>query len=216
MSATKLDQYKGRLTAKEVTQGINCATKNAARLAQDAEMLLEKSRYPSALALSILAIEEAGKVPVLRALALSRTDEEAKDEWKEYRSHTSKNRLWPILEYFLKGARKLDDFKSMMDGSSGHPAILDQLKQIAFYTDCLGKRHWSVPSEVIEKDLASTIVRTARILVRDVETNLREIELWVHHVGPVWKQRKEIMGPNQAVQPTPGSVTPRASSSTSK
>src|SRR5882672_9456339 len=137
MAGEKLPQYKGRLSAAEATQGINCAQKNALRLVEDAELLLGHKRYPSALALAILAIEEAGKVSILRAVVLARSDDEAKADWKEYRSHTSKNRLWPILEYGLKGARKLDDFAALVAGDTEHPLILDQLKQLAFYTDCL-------------------------------------------------------------------------------
>lgn len=193
MAAQKLQQYRGRISVTEATRGISCARKNAQRLVADAELLLANERYASALALSVLSIEEAGKVSILRALVLARSEEEAKGDWKEYRSHTSKNRLWPIVEFVLKGARKLDDFRALIAEDADHPALLDQLKQLAFYTDCLGKRHWSVPSEVIEQDLASIIVRTAKLLAVDVEITEREIELWVQHVGPVWKQSKEIM-----------------------
>ena len=193
MAGEKLQRYKGRLGAAEVTQGINCAQKNAQRLVEDAELLLARERYPSAFALAVLAIEEAGKVSILRAIVLARSDDEANTDWREYRSHTAKNRLWPILEYALKGARKLDDFAALVAGDSDHPSILDQLKQLAFYTDCLGKKHWSVPIEVIEKELTATIVQTAKILAADREIAQREIELWVQYVGPVWKQRKEIM-----------------------
>ncbi|MBN1085452.1 AbiV family abortive infection protein [Erwinia aphidicola] len=35
-----------------------------------------------------------------------------------------------------------------------HPFALDQLKQISFYTDCLGKAHWSIPDNVIDRDTA--------------------------------------------------------------
>ncbi|HTQ30583.1 MAG TPA: AbiV family abortive infection protein [Opitutaceae bacterium] len=193
MASQKLQQYKGLLSPVEVTQGIKCAQTNAKRLIEDAELLLGHERYASALALATLAIEEAGKVPILRSLALARSDEEAKADWKEYRSHTSKNRLWPVLEYALKGARRLDDFAALVATDADHPLILDQLKQLSFYTDCLGKKHWSVPNSVIDKNLAALIVRTAKILSADSEISQREIELWIQHVGPVWKQNKEVM-----------------------
>lgn len=193
MAAEKLQQYRGRISAADATQGIRCARENALRLVTDAELLLANEHFASALALAVLAIEEAGKVSILRAMVLARSDEEARADWKEYRSHTSKNRLWPILEFALKGARKLDDFTSLVASDAEHPVILDQLKQLAFYTDCLGNKHWSVPSEVIEKDLAVVIAKTARILVAGGEVTQRELELWVQHVGPVWKQNKEVM-----------------------
>jgi AbiV family abortive infection protein len=159
----------------------------------DAELLLANKSHASALALAVLAIEEAGKISILRALVLARSDEEARADWKEYRSHTSKNRLWPIIETVLNGARKLDDFRGLVADGAEHPALLDQLKQLAFYTDCLGHRHWSVPSEVIDSELASLIVRTAKLLASGEDVTQREIELWIQHVGPVWKQNKEAM-----------------------
>jgi hypothetical protein len=52
---------------------------------------LDSGRIPSSLALAILAIEEAGKISILRRLAVALADIEVSDVWKEYRSHTSKN-----------------------------------------------------------------------------------------------------------------------------
>src|SRR6185312_12883870 len=90
----KLDAYKGRLTPAQIAAGMNAACANANRLADDAKTLLDAGRIPSALSLAILAIEEAGKTSVLRRLAVATTDGEISDVWKEYRSHTSKNRMW--------------------------------------------------------------------------------------------------------------------------
>lgn len=193
MASKKLPQFRSRLRAAEATAGISCARSNAQRLVADAELLLANDRHASALALAVLAIEEAGKVSILRALVLARSDEEVKADWKEYRSHTSKNRLWPIIETVLKGARKLNDFRSLVADDADHPEVLDQLKQLAFYTDCLGNRHWSIPTDVIESELASLIVRTAKLLASGGEISQREIELWIQHVGPFWKQSMEAM-----------------------
>jgi hypothetical protein len=45
----------------------------------------------------------------------------------------------------MKGARKLDDFASLVVDDAQRAALLDQVKQIALYTDCLGNRNWSNP-----------------------------------------------------------------------
>jgi AbiV family abortive infection protein len=189
----KLAQYKGRLAASEIAAGMNAARANATRLVNDAKILLDKGRYPSALALAILAIEEAGKTSILRALALTRSEEELKQAWREYRSHTSKNRLWPMVELIRKGARKLDDFASLVADGAEHPALLDQMKQIALYTDCLGVRNWSKPEKIVGKDLASAIVDTAEIFARGDDVSPREIQLWIEHLQPVWMTSKEAM-----------------------
>jgi len=194
MPREKIQQYKGRLSAAEVSLGINCARKNAQRVVGDADVLLGLGRYPSALALAVLAIEEAGKIPILRSLALARSDEEAKTDWRDYRKHTSKHRVWHSLEYAMKGARNLNDFARLFASDVERPAILDQLKQLAFYTDLLDKRlSWSMPTDVIGKDLATITVQSAKILAKGEEVTQREIELWMQHLGSVWKQSNEAM-----------------------
>ncbi len=86
-------------------------------------------------------------------LAIAKTSEEIADAWRDYRSHTRKNVSWLLPQLVEQGARKLDDFKTLFEESSDHPYVLDQLKQIAFYTDCLGGAHWSMPQEVIDGSL---------------------------------------------------------------
>jgi len=194
MARNKLDQYKGRLTPSQVADGINAARRNAKRLVDDAESLLKAGSFPTAASLAALAIEEAGKVSILRSLALARNEAEAIDAWRDYRSHTRKNVTWLIGELAAKGARMLDDFAPLFDPESDHPHLLDQIKQLGFYTDCLEKAHWSDPSRVIDESLAQSLVFTAKILsTGDNTVTPKEIELWIRHVGPVWKRHPSWM-----------------------
>ncbi|MEW6158881.1 MAG: AbiV family abortive infection protein, partial [Verrucomicrobiota bacterium] len=193
MAPKRLDQFRGRMSAAQIAAGINAARRNATRLAHDARLLLAQGRFPSACALSVLAIEEAGKASVLREIALARNDEELKDAWRQYRSHTSKNRMWPLVEFFLKGARKLQDFASLFHGDAEHPLLLDQVKQLSFYTDCLGRGHWSEPEDVIDGALASMLVTTSELLSKGDDVSQREIELWIEHLSPVWRHTNEAM-----------------------
>jgi AbiV family abortive infection protein len=189
MAQSKLGQYKGRLTAAQIADGINAATSNARRLAEDAKQLLDAARFPTAASLAALAIEEAGKPAVLRQLALARDDKAVIEAWRDYRSHTRKNPMWVFLDLVADGARKLNDFAPIFDPNSDHPDVLDQLKQLGFYTDCLGKAHWSSPIAVIDQSLAQTLVRTATVLSSSAEAvTPREIELWIQHLGPVWNR----------------------------
>jgi len=135
--------------------------------------------------MAVLSIEEAGKVVILRRF-LTCKDEERKSLWKEYRSHTRKNLNWILPDLVAKGARKLDDFRAIVDKDSDHPLVLDTLKQIGFYSDCLGKGHWSLPQEVIVEELAENLVQTAELLAPQRAISIRELELWVKHVSPAW------------------------------
>lgn len=168
---------------------MTAASENAARLAQDAELLLDAGRLPTACSLAALSIEESGKVSILRAMSLARDNIELKEGWRRYRSHTNKNMQWIFPQLVAEGARKLDDFRPLFDKDAEHPYLLDQVKQVGFYTDCLGsKGHWSIPDEVIDGELAGHLVSTAKLLSSVTPTSEREIELWVEHVGPVWKK----------------------------
>src|ERR1035437_2550915 len=106
----KVQQYRGRLSSAEIAQGMNAARENAKRLAKDAQLLLENERYASALALAILSIEEAGKEPVLRGLAVASDEKQLQERWRDYRSHTSKNAFWPLHHLLQEGASKPEDF----------------------------------------------------------------------------------------------------------
>ena len=174
-----LDTFRGALTPAQVAEGIRAASANAGRLAKDAKLLLEAGSFPTAASVAILAIEEAGKVSILRSLALAHSDIEVTASWREYRSHTRKNvaRLLPQLA--AQGAKKLEDLRSLFEEDSEHPYVLDQLKQLGFYTDCLGRAHWSSPTAAISRELAESLVETAHLLAggSSGECTTREIEL---------------------------------------
>jgi AbiV family abortive infection protein len=184
----KLNGYKGALSPRQIAQGINAANKNAYRLAKDAKLMLDAGRYPSAASFAILSIEESGKVSILRGLALAKDEKDIAEHWRDYRSHTKKNVSWILPELAAKGARRLEDLRPIFDENSDHPYLLDQIKQISFYTDCLGKAHWSLPEDVIEQSLAETLVQIAEVFSNNKqEATVLEIELWIKHMKPVWK-----------------------------
>ena len=79
MTKKNIIQYKGKLSAHKIAEGINAALQNANRLADDAELLLEHKKYPSAACLAILSIEESGKVSILRELSIARDGKDLKE-----------------------------------------------------------------------------------------------------------------------------------------
>jgi AbiV family abortive infection protein len=184
--------YRGTLDAAQIAAGMNLATSNASRLASDARLLLENKRWPSAASIAALSIEESGKVVILRRF-LTATDEEVKSLWKSYRSHTKKNTNWILPDLVSKGAKTLEDFRPMIDGTSDHPATLDTIKQLGFYSDCLENAHWSDPESVVDEVLATQLVKAAEILSPARVVTVRELELWVKHMAPVWNKSADWM-----------------------
>ena len=182
-----LEPYHGKLSPEQIAEGMNAAIANARRLAEDARLLLASKRYSTAASLAILSIEEAGKVTVLRELALVRDDGELREAWRSFRTHTDKNVMWLLPQLLARGARKLDDFARITDPSSDHPQVLDAVKQLGFYTDCLGEAHWSIPADVVDENLARLLVEMSEVFAGKQEVRPREIELWIKHLQPVWK-----------------------------
>jgi AbiV family abortive infection protein len=183
----RLNQYTGRLSAAEIADGMNAARENALRLRRDAERLLEAGSFATAASLAILAVEEAGKNSVLRELAVAKSQKELAACWKSYRTHTAKNTLVFLLDHVANGARCLDGFKPLFSAESGLPHLAENLKQVSLYTDCLGKRNWSKPAEVISESLARTMVLAARVLTaNESPVTVREVELWQLYMGAVW------------------------------
>lgn len=188
-----LAQWKNSLKPEKIVEGMNAANDNARRLIEDAEILFNLNRFPTAISLSILSIEEAGKVGILRELALANNGKQVKEAWKAYRSHTKKNVMWLFPSLVASGATKLEEFRSLFDDKSDHSLLLDNLKQVGFYTDCLGKAHWSVPEKNIDKKNTENLIKIAKIMCKDEIYTSKEIELWIKHIKPVWKGPMELM-----------------------
>jgi AbiV family abortive infection protein len=183
-------QYRGRLTPAQAAAGIDSAMRTARGLLRDAELLLEKERWQRGTALSILAVEEMGKVEILRSILLARDADELEDEWRAYRSHTKKNVSWIFLDLVRKGARKLEQFKPIFDTRSDHPKFLDAVKQTCFYSDVSGECEWFSPEQKIKPELARAMFTVAKLLVPKGPspiTSEEELKLWVKHLRPVWK-----------------------------
>lgn len=193
MSTKKLNGYRGPLSAEKIAAGMNAANANALRLAEDAKVLLSAGRIPTAASLAALSIEESGKTSILRELATATAKEEIASVWKGYRSHARKNVMWYLPALALAGARKLEDLRPLFEEDADHPYILDQVKQLGFYTDCLGGGHWSIPTDVVDESLAQALVGIAMLLVGKREVTVQEIELWIEHVGAASKSDLSAM-----------------------
>jgi len=185
--SSRITQYRGALTPKQAAEGIALARSNATRLIADAQLLLDANRHPSAAALAILAIEELGKVQIIKMIVLHSEEAALKKSWKEYRSHRAKNVQWIIPTLAAEGARTLNDLKPAADIDGEHTAMLDAIKQLAFYTDCLNAvPRWSEPVDAIDPKFAESIIGVAKLLNRDRVTEVKELELWVELFAPYY------------------------------
>lgn len=182
-------QSPRQLTIAQAATGIAAARRTAIGLLSDAKLLLENERWPRATALAILAIEESGKVEILRSILLARDETELNAEWRAYRSHAKKNVSWIFLKLVEMGARKLDDFRPIFDTTSDHGKIIDTVKQDCFYSNA-NDGGWFSPDQKISPAIAKSIFAVASTLVSEGPapmTSEAELGLWVKHLRPVWK-----------------------------
>lgn len=185
-----LNPYAGPLTPAQVAQGISAAQENARRLLEDAKLLLDAGRLPSAAALAILSIEERGKTIVLKRLALVSDPADLKKTWSEYRSHRAKNTGWIIPQLVNEGVRTMHGMAPAVDPNAEHAGLLDALKQISLYSDCLGQAHWSVPNEIIDEALVQSLMSSAEMMWGGRSVTTREIQLWAEIVGPHYNRSR--------------------------
>lgn len=193
MAKGKLSQYGGRLTPAQIADGMNAAIRNARRLANDARTLLDLERYPTAASIAVLSIEESGKVSILRHFAMARDLPSCRKIWREYRNHRSKNVAWVLPYLVAGGARHLDSLRLATQSDAEHTALLDNVKQIGLYSDCLENVHWSEPDKVVDRPLAQVLVNIADLFATKKAITPEEIGLWMAHLAPAYGAPLETM-----------------------
>ncbi|MFP8490009.1 AbiV family abortive infection protein [Gracilimonas sp. Q87] len=191
----KKSQYNQKLTPEKAAEGINAIKSNAHSLIDDAELLYKHGRYERATALSILAVEEAGKVSIIRSILMEDDQKELNKEWKRFRNHLDKNWGLAFFEAVQKGNNHFDELKYLLSDEKSKKSF-EYLKQLAFYTEYFKNKNWSTPDKIIDKDLATSILRSAKVFVGGKKSSVstkEELELWVKHLKPVWKKNNTLM-----------------------
>lgn len=187
-------QYKGMLAPAQIAEGMNRAIDNASRLYRSARLLFDVADFPTAASLAVLAIEEAGKVSILRNMAMAVKSDDLKECWSEYRRHLEKSRMAGCLLNFHSGNVRLEDFRSEYVGDNDTSKRLDDLKQLGFYTDCIKEGVWVSPQDRITKDVAEVLIGLADVQCRGhAVVTTREIELWRECLSPVRHASYDVM-----------------------
>lgn len=183
-------QYASRLTALDAVAAMQAARLNALELLDTAEILYNLKRFPHSLALSTIAIEETGKLPLLLVIYLgfSGDQKKLKKLWKSYRRHQEKTRglnigiegrvraTFPEVPH--KMAKEIGRFGPIPDN-------LETSKQRAIYSDCLetaGGFVCHLPKNIDWRQQAWDRLCEAQALalaLRDYPPE--ELEVWLKH-----------------------------------
>lgn len=84
-------QHSGRLTVAQISAGMNHCQNSAKRLLNAARILYKAGDWATSVSLAVLAIEEAGKLSILRRMVMAVDEDEVRQCWKDFRSHCCKN-----------------------------------------------------------------------------------------------------------------------------
>lgn len=183
------EEYKGPVTTKQVAEGILIAIKNAKSLLEDARLLLTNRRFPRTVSLSILAMEEIGKVEKLKSLLLD--DQKVATSWKSFRNHREKNFVWqfPILKMMKIADEPV--LRELLSSKSESSEYIDHLKQVGFYSAAvrgIGKNSikWLDPDVFIDEPSARFYFQLAEIIVSD------DAILWTEGALDIYKKYYEV------------------------
>lgn len=181
-----------RLTVQEAAAGAHAAYRNALDLLQDAIYLYDASRYARAVALFILAIEEASKPAIFACIAASDDDAKRGEFWQQLKSHRAKNMPgalpFAVQELAIEFGRTMPPDDRLADAWKNGPKALDLLKQDATYSRQDGEGGWWIPKEKVRFLLAMRLSEIAASCVVAAEKNpvIHEqgMALFVQHIGP--------------------------------
>ena len=99
--------------------------------------------------------------------------------------------MWPFIFEVKGGARRAGDFAKLFDDGAEHPQLLDTVKQVSFYTDCVADCQWWIPERVVDADATNFIVRAAELMAKQNIVTTEEIELWIAILKPHWNGSDE-------------------------
>jgi len=128
-------RWTGPLEANQIAGGAHLCWSNAVSLLSEARLLATHSRIARSLALTVLALEELAKPPLLWALSPSDDVATWRSFWKEqFSRHSEKQKTIGQYGLFLEaighGVFDVQVDQAVVQG-------LDQLKQWSLYVDCV-------------------------------------------------------------------------------
>jgi AbiV family abortive infection protein len=183
----KLKSYSGELTAIQAASAMQAARMNALDLMDTAAILHDLKRFAHSVFFSTLAIEEAGKLPVILSIFLG-FDEVRSNLWRAYRQHRAKT----LSSNISVEARVRVNFPEIPElavkeiGTAGPtPDELEFAKQMAVYSDCLeeaGDMVCHLPRNSDWRNNAWERLCEAKAIIHGLrDYPPEELEIWLKH-----------------------------------
>ncbi|WP_101927035.1 MULTISPECIES: AbiV family abortive infection protein [Luteimonas] len=174
-----ITRYWGEMSVSEIAIGMASIASNARRLLRDARSLHASSAYSSAIALSILSVEESGKSFFLRKMLIADNAREFKDLWKGFRTHTLKNKNLHFADLLASEEVDVDRFVARLLNPGTASTNFENIKQLGLYADCYQTTGWHSPHDEAS-DVSEFLLASAERLLIDPPTE-EELELHARH-----------------------------------
>ncbi|MBA7486228.1 hypothetical protein ES707_21784 [subsurface metagenome] len=177
------NKYDDKLTLEQISEGIYLCIENALNLFGDAYVLQKAKRFPRALSLLLVAIQEAGKVNILENMVTISTGDQKrwKKEWQNFRKHKIKD----SLGYSIKISSDFHDspgeaFWQQLLYIKNFASSREKVRQLGLYIDYIaGDKKWWSPNEIIEdmvKIAENEVVQILYKLYRKKELGLFSVK----------------------------------------
>ena len=127
-------RFTGPLNADQITLGAHLSWSNAVSLLSEARLLAEQSRFARALSLTVIALEELAKPPLLWSLDPADDSAAWRAFWRAFSSHSPKQRAIGGYGHLLEGIGHGPYDLFMTDAVVN---ALDRIKQWGLYADCV-------------------------------------------------------------------------------
>ena len=191
--------YLGNLTAEQTATAMQAARLNAVELIETADTLFDLKRFPHSVAFSTLAIEEAGKLPILQNIFLG-YDRKVSGDWKSYRQHRAKTEMLNIgiLGRIRAEYPELPLDEAVKIAHNGPtPEELETAKQLSIYSDCLmvsGQFICHLPKNIDWREQAWKRLCEAKALIIGLRDRTpEELAVWMKHVKAAHNVGKSLI-----------------------
>jgi AbiV family abortive infection protein len=178
------------LSIQKAAEGIEIIKQNSKSLLEEAELLYLNEKFARSFSLSILSIEEACKVPMIRMILIEDRSEKRNEYWKMFRSHSEKNWGLRYTKFTKESLMKFEKINLFFNNEKTISAEFDRLKQLSIYSDFGNNNDWSSPLIFIDKSIAESGISVAKTFQAEklsILTTMPELELWVKFMKPVLK-----------------------------
>lgn len=156
---------------EQISEGIYFCIENATNIFGDAYILIKENRFPRALSLLLLSIQEAGKVNILKNMAMISTRNQKlwQKEWKSFRKHEFKDFLGHNIKIYSEFNNSPGEafWQLLIQKIHNSNSEREKVRQLGLYVDYItGDKRWWSPNEINGKMVKTVESEVIKILYK--------------------------------------------------